>query len=77
MSDKEKTIKEEMSEKNLVLTITLNDKGEMNYTINKTAPLKLLRGMVHDVWEMLFTQELEILFDQKYMKKLGLKKTGN
>ena len=78
MNDKVKTIKEEMESQKLIITIEVDPRGGMTWKLNKSGvPYKLIRGILHDLEEVMLMQEIGVLSDQKYMKKLGLKTRGN
>ena len=73
---KEPTIAEEMS--TIVLTIKIERNGVMSWKVNKpNIPLMFLRSNLHRLEEQLLTDEIMLMTDQQYMKKLGLgKKKG-
>jgi len=71
---KEKTIREEMDEQKIIITVTVDDKGSMTVNWNRGLMPLHVKGILSDAVEVMYKQLLFAELDKMYMRKLGLKK---
>jgi len=72
-----KSIKEELAEQKIIFTIEIGMDGGLKYSVNKpNTPSSFLRSNLMRVQEQMLADEIFHLCDQRYMKKMGLKRIG-
>ena len=75
MSEEEKkvkSIKEEIEESKLIITIEASPKSGLRYYLNKQAPIFEIRGILKQLDEVLLLEELKANLDLRYMRKMGM-----
>ncbi len=76
MSEKEdsgkKSIKDELADKDLVITIKVDKTGGIGFSWNKNVETRQIRGVLNIVCDQLFAEEIMGLASQSFMRKMSL-----